>query len=122
MPTNTNSLTKAIVRYLNLNGFSCWKNYNGAVFSRKRDTYLKNPMNKLGVSDIIGFHKRTGLFIAVEVKVGADKPTREQALFIEDVAKAGGMAFIAQDSFDDFERKFQAWMILDALKLKLKTA
>ncbi len=120
--SRTNDITKAIVTYLNSKGFMVWRNYNGAVFSRKRDTYLKNPMNKLGVSDIIGFHKHTGLFIAVEVKAGADKPTREQTLFIEDVVKAGGMAFIAQDSFDDFEKKFQAWMILDALKLKLKTA
>ena len=45
-----------------------------------------------GISDIIGFHKRTGQFIACEIKVGKDKLSAEQILFLERVKRAGGVA------------------------------
>lgn len=61
-----------------------------------------------GSSDLIGWKevtvtpemvgKKVAVFLAVEVKTGNLKPTKEQTNFIEAVTKAGGIAFVARDS------------------------
>lgn len=104
--TATNSLTHAIIRYLNYNGFKAWRNGNHAVFSRKRNAFMKNPTTMLGVSDIIGIQKHTGRFIAIEIKIGKDSLSEAQKLFISDVIAFGGIAFVAKN-FEDFEQKIK---------------
>lgn len=50
----------------------------------------------VGSSDIVGIHKPTGRFLAVEVKTEKGKPTKEQINFIEQVRAANGIAGIAR--------------------------
>lgn len=46
-----------------------------------------------GISDIIGIY--AGRFIAIELKVGYNKPTALQSLFIAVINKCGGVAGVA---------------------------
>jgi hypothetical protein len=50
----------------------------------------------VGSADIIGIHKPTGRFLAIEVKTKTGKPTKEQINFIEQVRAANGIAGIAR--------------------------
>lgn len=50
----------------------------------------------VGSSDIVGIHKPTGRFLAVEVKTEKGNPTKEQINFIEQVRAANGIAGIAR--------------------------
>jgi penicillin-binding protein-related factor A (putative recombinase) len=50
-------------------------------------------MSKKGVSDIIGCYK--GRFFAIEVKRPGRSPTEEQAKFLNQVSRAGGIALTA---------------------------
>jgi len=45
-----------------------------------------------GASDLIGW-SREGLFLAIEVKAPGKRPTPAQAMFIDAVRSAGGIAF-----------------------------
>lgn len=103
--TATNSTTKAIITLLNLHGYKAWRNNNGAVYSVKQKVFRKNPTALKGVSDIIGFNKRTGVFIAVEVKTGRDSASSEQELFISDVKASGGISMFVKN-IDDFQKQF----------------
>ena len=50
----------------------------------------------VGSSDIIGIHKPTARFLAVEVKTANGRATKEQINFIEQVRAAGGIAGLAR--------------------------
>lgn len=50
----------------------------------------------VGSADIIGIHKPTGRFLAIEVKTKTGKPTKEQINFIEQVRAANGISGIAR--------------------------
>lgn len=52
--------------------------------------------NRNGVSDIIACAPN-GVFWAVEVKFGANKPTPLQSYYISEIAKRGGVAFVTWD-------------------------
>lgn len=54
-----------------------------------------------GVPDIIGFNKKTGQFIGVEIKVGNDKASSEQMWFLSLLKRSGGISILCKD-FDDF--------------------
>lgn len=71
-----------------------------------RKCYNRKTVGLKGVSDIIGFGKRSGQPIAIEVKVGKDKLSVEQIRYLEDVKVAGGIAIVAKD-FDGFVEKFK---------------
>ena len=79
---DTNSLTRACIDLLNMSGYKVWRNGNHAVYSKKQGSFLKPSYGSLnGVPDIIGYQKKTGLFIGVEIKTGTDKMSKEQNLF-----------------------------------------
>ena len=103
--TNTNSLTQAILLYVNHNGFKAWRNNNSAIYSVKQKTFRKNPATLHGVSDIIGYNRKTGVALYVEVKTGKDKLSDAQERFLTDAELAGCLVFVARD-FDSFEKEF----------------
>lgn len=47
-----------------------------------------------GVSDRIGFHNMTGVFVACEIKTINDRMSEEQKDFLRGVADAGGHALV----------------------------
>ena len=93
--TGANTLTRHALRILDLNGFECWRQNNGGVWDATKGVFRKNSSTP-GVSDIIGYHRKTGRFLALEVKAGKDKLSPEQTLFLEKVKRSGGVAFVVR--------------------------
>lgn len=87
---STNALTKHALRILDMKGFDVWRQNNAAIYDPKIQKFRKNSATP-GISDIIGFHKKTGQFIACEIKTGKDKLSSEQELFLKRVNRAGGI-------------------------------
>lgn len=80
-------ITESALRELRLKKCICWPQNNLPVRGRKF-------IGRRGVSDIIGITP-AGLFLAVEVKTVNDFLSDDQITFLNDVAKAGGVAYIA---------------------------
>jgi hypothetical protein len=97
---STNSATKSIVDYLNMNKCKVWRSNNVGIYDAKKDIYRKNPNQLLGISDIIGITK-DGFFLGIEIKTGKDKLKPEQKVFIEEITKRKGIILVVK-SFDDF--------------------
>lgn len=73
----------------------------GQYYSGKYENgIIRNPrpvrVGFKGVSDLIGFRRSDGKFVAIEVKNEKGKPTKEQLNFIRVVSEAGGLAGIAR--------------------------
>ena len=56
-----------------------------------------------GSSDIVGIHKKTGRFIAIEVKSKRGVLSKEQEQFINAVRNAGGIAGVARSAKEAIE-------------------
>lgn len=96
----------AIVTYLNLSGWHVWRNNTYGIYDQAKQAYRRLQYQQKGVADIIGFHKATAQFIAIEIKIGADTLSDEQIQFLNQVKKSNGMPFVAH-SFDDFLSKYE---------------
>lgn len=97
--TKTNSLTKYTLRILDLSGFYVWRQNNGGVYDPIKQVFRRNSSTP-GISDILGFDKKTGKIIAVEIKTGKDVLSPYQERFLNDVSKAGGYSFVV-NTFED---------------------
>lgn len=104
-PISANALTKAAIHYFSAKGFECWRQNSAGLYDPIKKVFRSNSVKK-GVSDIIGFHKLNGQFIAVEIKVGKDKLSPEQSEFLRQVEKAGGVAIVVK-SINDLENFFK---------------
>lgn len=112
-------LMRLIMIALTNNKCICWRNetsgaYVGKVIHKdQRVVTLANAQLMtfglcVGSADIIGIHKPTGRFLAIEVKTKTGKPTKEQLNFIEQVRASNGIAGIArttQDAIDLLPRE-----------------
>jgi hypothetical protein len=58
-----------------------------------------------GSSDLIGWSVKDGhaIFTAIEAKTGNLKVTNEQRIFLENVRKNGGIAFVSRDADESVE-------------------
>jgi hypothetical protein len=93
-------LLKSCLRYLELRGFLCWRQNQGAIageYKGKR-RFVKFTTAK-GISDIIGILPG-GRFLAVECKIRPNKPTFDQECFLEQIRKAGGLAVVVYEVTD----------------------
>lgn len=104
--TRTNATTQAILRYLNYNGFTAWRNNSGAVYDPKRKVFRKNPTSLKGVFDIIGFRDSDGKHIEVEIKTGRDRMSEDQKWHLTRLQASNCIALIVKD-FDDFEKQIK---------------
>jgi len=104
-------LMRAIMVALSENGCTAWRNntgngYQGKVIHRsgQQVTLAESRVIVFGLcvgsADIIGIRHSDGKFIAIEVKTGKGKTTREQERFIFHVQHCGGIAGVAR-SVDD---------------------
>lgn len=100
--TSANDLTKQTLKILDLKGWFVWRQNNGGVYDPVKKIFRSNSSTP-GISDIIGFHKKTGQFLACEIKVGKDKLSAAQEMFLNSVRKAGGVALVVRTS-DDLEK------------------
>ena len=102
-----NQLTNQILQFLYENGAYAWRQNTGGIYDKNIGIYRMSA--KKGVSDILACYK--GKLIAIEVKIGKDRLSPEQAGFIQNIIHAGGSAFVACD----FEQ-FKTWwseMVVD---------
>jgi Holliday junction resolvase len=69
---------------------------SGSMIAKSKDDrcYRVNLADK-GTSDIIALY--CGVYLAIEVKYGDNKATKEQVAFLESVAAAGGVGLVAFD-------------------------
>ena len=108
-----NSLTKAIVKWINLNGYQAeristsgrWVDNSKVVTdvlgNQKKigsGKYIKGSGTK-GSADISATIK--GRSIKIEVKIGKDRQSEAQVEYQKAIERAGGIYFIAKD-FDSF--------------------
>lgn len=92
------ALVKACLGLLRLRGCFCWRNNSGAVVLGEGKSRRFFRAGLVGSADIIGVvgpagAPHGGKFIAVEVKVGRNRPTPAQEAFAAAVRDAGGLAF-----------------------------
>lgn len=80
-------IRESAIKELTWRGHDVWIQNNIAVRKRKF-------IGRLGVSDVIGISK-DGRWVACEVKTIGDRLSDEQITFLNNVKKAGGLAFIA---------------------------
>ena len=91
--TPEGQIKKDICTYLELKRVFYWVHQAGKIPGRR--------LLRTGISDIIGIYK--GRPMAIEVKAVKAKPTEEQVKFLEDFARAGGIAAVIR-SVDQLER------------------
>jgi len=123
--SGANQLTKNVLTFLRCNGWEAWRNNVMGVFdsnkaakaivAQKPNTHktaqgilkkcYRKSHERKGVSDVIGFNKKTGQFIAVEVKFGKDNLSIEQDFFLKAVKRSGGIAIVAK-TYDQFVTDF----------------
>lgn len=123
-----------VVTFLNHHGYYVWRQNNTGSFSvdaavkaiisviwhyiknpdrsnmettirdRLKKCFRRAPNSVKGVADIIGWDKRTGLWIAVEIKTQFDKLSPEQELWLKTLKKSGGEVYLVRD-VDLFQQK-----------------
>jgi hypothetical protein len=118
-----NQLTKAVLQVLNHSGYKAWRNNTVGVFDvnyavdrvTKEKPATKAQLRKIlngcrrksqtipGQPDIIGYQKRTGKFIGVEIKAGKDKLSTHQIRFMDEANKAGAMVIECREVSDVVE-------------------
>ena len=94
-------LVRVCIEYLTMRGHFVWRNNTGATrlsYTNKAgdERYRVVRAGLRGSSDILGITK-TGQFLAVECKVGYNKTTDIQNLFLEQIRVRGGLAIVAYD-------------------------
>lgn len=100
MKQSESALVKQIIQYLNYLGHYAWRVNTGAFAGQytnkqgiRKTRFIQ--FGKKGMSDILGIHKDTGQLIAIECKVGYNKPTEFQKDFLEDIKSRNGIAILA---------------------------
>ena len=92
---NTNALTREAIRIFTMCGFECWRQNNGGVYDPTKKVFRANSSTP-GISDIIGYHRKTGIILAIEIKTGRDKLTPYQIRFLQSIKNAGGYAYVVR--------------------------
>ncbi len=93
-------LVRQITDYLNLRGYFVQRTNSGSV--RFKDSSGRSNFIKLahaGTADITGCSP-SGKFIAIECKIGKNKPTDLQEAYLEEIRRRGGITLVAY-SLDD---------------------
>lgn len=111
-----NEVKAKLLEYLELRGCMAWRT-NAGMRGGVR-------MGKAGLPDIIGLMPG-GRFVGVEVKTESGEVSYEQLHFLGDVAKLGGLAFVARsikDIDDHLTRYAKKTPNLDVLCAQLREA
>lgn len=95
---------RAILQFLALHHIPAWRMSVGAFRAEHKGKFRFHRFGVPGMSDIIGvlpdtvptiYSGRTGVFLAIEVKLPRGVPTPEQVAFLQTVTLAGGLGFVA---------------------------
>ena len=105
MKTTANALTAQALKALDLAGYNVWRQNNGGVFDPSKKVFRRNSSTP-GISDILGYHRKTGVILAAEVKAGKDKLSEYQKRFLEGIEKSGGVAMVIR-TMEDIENIYK---------------
>ena len=105
MKTTANALTKHALKALDHIGYNVWRQNNGGIYDPSKKIFRQNSSTP-GVSDILGYHKKTGVILAAEIKAGKDRLSEYQKRFLEGIEKAGGVAMVIR-TMDDIENIYK---------------
>lgn len=94
MATVTNSLTAAVIKYLELEGHYASRVQSQGQYSAKRGRWIKSTV-KRGIGDIIACID--GQFVMIEIKTGKDKQSDWQKETERQVVKAGGKYWVIKE-------------------------
>jgi hypothetical protein len=101
----------SILQWLQAEGVFAWKNVSAGFYDAIKGCFRKhtNPYIINGTSDILGILPG-GILLAIEVKTKRrrKKVTLEQQMFIDDVNRRGGVAFVATsiaDCIDELKKR-----------------
>jgi Holliday junction resolvase len=82
-------IQKEILDWLRRSGWKAWKNHVGPVRVKGARTFNQ----KKGSPDIEAI--KNGIFLALEVKTGKGKLDPDQIIWLEDIARHGGVSVVA---------------------------
>lgn len=88
---NKSQITIDALNELTFRGCKVWRNNNVAIRGRKF-------IGELGVPDIIGFHRTSGVAVYCEVKTINDRFSNEQIIFMNRAKLAKCFCFVASDN------------------------
>jgi Holliday junction resolvase len=94
LATVTNSLTAAVIKYLELEGHYASRVQSQGQYSAKRGRWIKSTV-KRGIGDIIACIN--GHFVMIEIKTGKDRQSEWQKQTERQVIKAGGKYWIIKE-------------------------
>lgn len=100
-PLTKGHIRASAIKMLTWSGHTVWINNNLAVRKRKF-------IGRLGVSDVIGITK-DGRWVACEIKTLNDRLSDDQIKFLNDVKKAGGVAYLAVQ--EDTRVELREWEV-----------
>jgi len=93
-----NQLNQAAIDYIVACGGKAWRNNTGAMVKEyttkageKKKSFVR--FGEKGSADVFGLLR--GLFFAIETKTPRDRLSPEQAAWLEDIERCGGVAVIA---------------------------
>lgn len=99
--TKEADVLSACLEYLSLHGIFAWRSNNTGVYDAARHCY-RSFRGLKGMSDILGIIPRVsehqgqvsmqGVFLAIEVKSATGRVSADQAWFLEEVRRRGGIA------------------------------
>jgi hypothetical protein len=86
-------ILRTCLGWLRLQGVCCWRQNQGALsaVSRGKRRFFRFAGVE-GISDIIGLLRPTGRLLAIEIKRPGQRPTPEQAAFLDVIRASGGLA------------------------------
>lgn len=93
-------LTNQVINHIYRQGGYAWRASSTGIFDEKRGSFRTAP--KKGVADVLACYR--GRMVAVEIKIGKDRLSPEQAGFLANLQHVGGLTFVAKDF-----PSFQAW-------------
>lgn len=99
MNISEQTLVNQVIAYLKISGHYVWRQNTGAM-TTKEGRFIK--FGHKGISDVLGV-TNDGKFIAVECKVGKNKPSQFQTDFLEEINDHGGVGILAY-TLDDVIR------------------
>ena len=105
MKTTANTLTKQALKALDHIGYNVRRQNNGGIYDPSKKIFRQNSSTP-GISDILGYHRKTGVILAAEVKAGKDKLSEYQKRFLEGIEKSGGVAMVIS-TMEDIENIYK---------------
>lgn len=95
VPATTNNITMAIVNYLLSKGHSASRVNTQGQYDVSIGRWRPSGARKgfFDISACIKDSAGVGLFIAIDIKKGSDKLSKEQLKFMKEVESSGGIAF-----------------------------